>query len=245
MVPDDLTVTVAVLSMAALTLFVASLYTTYQRAQAYKRMKIQQILIKIGEEEAVLSHLLAVALPRDVRLAIRQDILHRYRRIRGLHRKFKDIDHLLEDSEQRLSSEGADAGAQLPVPSNQAVFEQWQHGFHDLMLLLQPGGLSTPMASAQRQLLVQHVLERQAECFFGHFMNQADKHKGAENRTAARGQIQQLIDWLRALGVRTERIQALLSQAEEAYQYLKQAPATEAPEAESEAKSEKATAKVG
>lgn len=220
MIPDNLTVYVAVLGMAALTLLAASLFASYQRAQAYKRLLLQRLIMDASRDEHLLQRLSPVSLPREVRVALRQDILDRYRRVKRLHGRYRGIDQLISQSEQRLNSEGGDGGGALPVPADSQVFEQWQQAFQELLLLIRTGALSRPMSVPDRQRLSNLVLERQAECLFGHYMNLADKLKSDDRTAYARSQLQQLTEWLRGLGINTERIQSLIKQAEEAYQYL-------------------------
>lgn len=220
MIPDKLTVYVAVLAMAMLTLLVASLFSSYQRAQAHKRLLIQQLQRGLRRNESLLMRLAPVSLPRDARVALRQDILDRYRRIKALNWRTPGIDSLIEQSEQRLNAEGGDAGPKTPVPADTVVFERWQQAFLELMTLVQSGSLSRPLTGEARHKLVVQILERQAECIYAHHLNQADKAKADDRRPVARRQIQQATEWIRALGVDTERVQALLKQADEAYQYL-------------------------
>ncbi len=220
MIPDNLTVYVAVLGMAMLTLLVASLFSSYQRAQAHKRLLIQQLQLGVQRNESLLMRLAPVSLPREIRLALRRDTFDRYRRIKALNRRNPGIDNLLAQSEERLNSEGGDTGPKTPVPADTAVFERWQKGFNELMQLVQGGRLSRPIAGEARHKLVVAILERQAESIFAHHMNQADEMKADGRLPMARRQIQQATEWIRALGVHTDRVEALLKQADEAYQYL-------------------------
>lgn len=220
MIPDSLTVPATVLGMAVLSLLVASLYRTYQRAQAERRMLIQRQLAAVQRNEAVLAALAAVNLPRDVRILLRRDTLGRLQRVRALYRSAPGLAARIAQARDRLDAEAPDAGSQTPVPPDAGTFDQWQHGFADLLATLHQGGLLAPPDPAERRRLAAAILERQAECLFGHFMHQADKLKGEDRKIGARSQLQQLIDWIRALGVQTSRTEDLIRQADEAYQYL-------------------------
>jgi hypothetical protein len=220
MIPDNLTIPAAVIGMAVLTVVAAGLFSSYQRGQAYKRLRLQRLLLGAHHAEDLLERLVGVSLPRDIRVLLRQDIHDRYRLVARLHSRYPEVDKLITQSEQRRAAEGSDVGKVLPVPKDYATFEQWQSGFGELLAIIQMGGLLKPLPANLRQRYRVQLLERHAECLYGHFMNQADKCKTDDRPSVARSQIQQLTERLRALGVKTDRTQELLAQAEEAYQYL-------------------------
>lgn len=220
MIPDDLNLPAAVLGMAVLTLVAAGLFSTYQRAQALKRLRIQRLIHGARRVESVLERLAPVSLPRDLRVLLREDIRDRYRLVARIHARYPDIARLIEAAEQRRAAEGADVGQTLPVADSAETLEQWQAAFRELLSTLYDGSLLKPPAGERRERLRTQVLERQAECVFGHFMNQADKFKTEGRVAAARSQVQQLTEWLRGLPLRSERTRELLDQAEEAYRYL-------------------------
>lgn len=220
MIPDNLTLPAAVLGMAVLTLVSAGLFSSYQRAQAHKRRRIQALILGVRRAEVLLSRLAPTSLPRDIRVLLRQDIHDRYRLVARIHPRYPRIQQLIEQAEQRRSAEGGDAGMVLPVPGDPETLASWQAGFGELLDMLARGGLVAPLPADLRERHRTQVIERQAECLFGHFMNQADKRKGEGRLNAARGQVQQLTESLRNLPVRTERTADLLRQAEQAYRYL-------------------------
>lgn len=220
MIPDHLTLPVAVLGMAVLTLVAAGLFSSYQRAQAYKRRRIQALILGVRRAETLLARLGPTSLPRDVRLLLRQDIHDRYRLVARIHARYPRVQELIEHAAQRRDAEAGDAGKVLPVPDGPETLASWQAGFAELLDILARSALVTPLPAEQRERYRTQVIERQAECNFGHFMNQADKRKGEGRQNAARSQVQQLTEYLRSLSIRTERTTDLLRQAEEAYRYL-------------------------
>jgi len=220
MIPDNLTIPVAVIGMAVLTVIAAGLFSSYQRGQAYKRLRLQRLMQGIQRIEVLLEQLAGVSLPRDIRVLLRQDIHDRYRLVARLYARYPQVGNLIAQSEQRRNAEGSDVGKVLPVPEDYAAFEQWQLGFSELLTIIQTDGLLRSQPAHLRQRYRVQLLERQAESLFGHFMNQADKCKADDRPSVARSQIQQLTERLRAFEIKTERTKELLTQAEEAYQYL-------------------------
>lgn len=220
MIADYLSIPVTVVGMALLTLVAAGLLSTYQRGQAYKRLRLQGLLQGARHMETLLTQMAGASLPRDVRVMLRQEIRDRYRLIARIHPRFPQVQRLITEAEQKRGAEGSDVGQALPVPDSQATFDQWQAGFRELLAILQAGALLKPPAPDLAARYRRQLLEREAECLFGHFMNQADKFKGEGRASVARTQVQQLTEWLRSLPTKTERTQDLLAQAEEAYQYL-------------------------
>lgn len=220
MIPDDLTIPAAVIGMAVLTVMAAGLFSSYQRAQAYKRLRIQHLMMHVQRMEMLLAQLASVSLPREVRVLLRQDIHDRYRTVARMYARYPQIQHLVVQSEQRCASEGVEKGKMVPVAQDYAVLEELQQAFTALLQIIQDDGLLKSLPMDLRLRYRTQILERQAETVFGYFMNQADKCKTDGRQAMARGQLQQLTERLRGLGIKTERIEELLKQAEEAYQYL-------------------------
>lgn len=220
MVPHNISIMAAVLGMVVLTILAASMVSAYQRHLAIKRQRIQRLLHGAQRGERLLTQLAGVSLPRDIRLMLRNDVLDRYRAVSMLHKSYPGIEQMIQQAQQRINAEGIDAGQVLPVPANEEVFEQWQVCIAELFELLKGKGLLRPQAPDVCQTYREQLLERQAECLFGHFMNMADQLKQSGREMVARNRIQQLSELLRALGLHTKRVNALIEQAEEAYQYL-------------------------
>ena len=220
MIPDHITVPIAVIGMTVLTLIASGLLASYQRGQAYKRLRIQRLMQGVHRAEGLLVQLAGVSLPRDIRVLLRQDIQDRYRLIARISSHSARLQGLIAQSEQRRNAEASDVGQVLPVPQDFVTFQHWQLGFSELLDMVQSGGLIKSLSTDMRQRYRLQLLERQADTVFGHFMNQADKCKTEGRLLMARSQVQQLIERLRALGINTEHTQKLQAQAEEAYQYL-------------------------
>jgi len=232
MLPDNLSVLAAVTGMVVLTVLAASLVSVYQRHLELKRQRIHRLLWGAQRAERLLAELAAISLPRDIRVLLRRDIIARYRGIARMHSAYPGITQVVSQAEQRLSAEGGDVGQVLPVPADDEVFEQWQMAIGELYELLQPGRLVTPLAAENRAELRAQLLERQAECLFGHFMHQADLLKQQDRELAARKRISQLLEMLTAQGLHSVRVQDLHRQADAAYQYLVYGPPEDAGQAE-------------
>lgn len=101
MIPDNLTLPAVVLGMAVLTLLAAGLFSTYQRAQAQKRRRIQGLLLGVRRAETLLTDLSGVSLPRDVRVLLRQDIRDRYRLVARIHPRYPEVQSLIEQADRK------------------------------------------------------------------------------------------------------------------------------------------------
>lgn len=220
MIPDNLTMPVTVIAMAVLSLLAGALFRAYQRSQQLKRARIQHLVKGARHAEHLLVDLSGVSLPREVRLALRQDIYDRYRLVGRIHSGYPRVDQLIREAEQRRGSEGGDARQALPVADSAETLTRWVNAIKEIEQIVQHGGLLKPLAVEQRSTLFTALAERHAECLFGFFMNEADKLKTGGRVLAARNRLQHLLELLRAVGARTERIMELIGQAEEAYQYL-------------------------
>lgn len=220
MIPDNLSVMVSVIALVAATLLAAGLVGAYQRHQQYRRRRIQALIQGAQRNERLLQQLSGVNLPHDIRVLLRRDIQDRYRAVAALHAGYPAIGELVQQAEQRCSSEPGDAGRQLPVPPDATVFEQWRQGMQELLALVQHNGVLRPLAAATRRDYQEQLLVRLAECLYGHHMNEADKLKQDARHMTARNRIQHLQEMLRALPSSSERIQELLAEAEAAYRYL-------------------------
>jgi hypothetical protein len=224
MIPASLNIVSAVIGLVVLTLLAASLVSAYQRHVQLKRHHIQRLLLGAQRAERLLAQLAAIALPRDIRLLLRQDILDRYRAVARLHKGYPAIEPMIQQALQRLNGEGSDVGQVLPVPADEEAFGLWQSGIAELLEVLTRGGLLRPQAPDARQTYRERLLERQAECCFGHYMHLADELKQQGRATIARSRIQHLSELLLSLDLHSKRVESLRAQAEEAYQYLMRGP---------------------
>lgn len=224
MIPDNLNSMAAVTGMVVLAVLTASLVTRYQQSQQQRRARIRQLMAGVHRLEELLQRLAGISLPGDVRILLRRDILARYRAVRRVYRGYPGVDRLIQQAEQRLNAEAPDAGAVLPVPPDTLTFEQWISGLHEVIEMVRYGRLLEPVPLTTRSGLLQQLLEREAECLYGHHMNEADKFKQADRMTQARSRVQLAQELIRGLGVRTERVNGLLGEAEQAYQFLLRGP---------------------
>jgi hypothetical protein len=220
MIPDHLNTLATVCGMALLTVLTASLVSSYHKSQQQRRARIRQLMAGILRLEGLLQSLAEVSLPREARLLLRRDILARYRTLRRVHRGYPAIDSLIRQAQNRCDSEGPDAGVVLPVPPGQEVFELWIGGLREVTDIVRYGRLHEPVPVSGRNGMLQQLLERQAECLYGHHMNQADKLKQAGRTLNARSRIQGMQEQIRSLGVHSERVDELMREAEKAYQFL-------------------------
>jgi hypothetical protein len=220
MIPGNLSIMVAVIAMVIATLLAASLVSTYQRHQHYRRRHVQALLQGAQRNERLLTQLPGVSLPRDVRVLLRRDIQDRYRAVARLYAGYPGIGDLLRQAEQRLGAEGGDSSRQLPIAPDDAVFSQWQAGMQELLAVIPQGGILRPLPPGTCQEYLSQLRERLAECLFGHYMNQANKLKQEGRHMIARNRIQHLQELLRGLGSHSERVRELLAEAESAYRYL-------------------------
>lgn len=220
MIPEHLQTLAAVAGMIILTIFAASLVTSYNTSQQLRRMRIRQLVLGVHRLEEVQQQLVGIALPRDIRLLIRRDILARYRAIKRVHSHYPDIDRQIREARQKLDAEGPDSGPAMPVPPNTQVYEQWINGLTELVQMLRFGSTHEPVPLSQRAVLLQLLLERQVECLYGHHMNEVDKLKQEGREISARSRIQTMQDLIRSLGIHTPRVEELLDESEKAYHFL-------------------------
>lgn len=225
MIPDNLNTIAAVTGMVVLAVLMASLVTRYQQSQQQRRARIRQLLAGAQQLEDLLQLLAGIPLPRDARSLLRRDILARYRAVQRVHRGYPGVGRLIRQRAQRLDSEGPDAAAALPVAPNPQTFHLWIVGLHEVIEIIRYGRLLEPVPLPTRNGVLQSLLEREAECLYGHHMHEVDKLKQAGRVAAARHRIQHLQEQIRMLGVRSDRISQLLDETEQAYQYLLHGPA--------------------
>ena len=204
----------AVLAMLALALLLGVALSRYQVYQGGVYVVVRRLDSGAAVLLAALSALRRVPLSKELRLILRSEILLRYRRIRGLHRRYPAIAERIAEAERALGAEGPrPPGGVGPVEGEQ-VLRKTSAALDQLNQALAAGQMLQPLPADVSAIFRKELTERRAEVMSRFHLVEAKRYqrRGHENR--ARTHLMALLQGLRQSGPATEFVRLLYAEAE-------------------------------
>lgn len=206
----------AVTGMLLAMLFMAAVLNRYQAHQARVRSVVARLDRGVRQIEEALSALQGMPLSRELRVALRGEVLARYQRIRKLHSRYPSIIAAIRQAETALGSEGPPgAGGVPPIDSFDALHRVL--GALDVLIDELAHGMPVqPMPRDVRAIFCRELGERRAEAAARFHLVQARQLEEKGDVTRARGHLTTLMQLLRTRGPSTEFVRELYAEAESA-----------------------------
>ncbi len=215
-VPGEWAIPVAVIGMLLAMLFMAAMVNRYQAHQARVRASVRRNQMRIDGISDCLASLQGVPLSRELRVALRGEILARYQRIRQLYPRFSDVCNKIRMAEQALQSEGArPQGGVGPIEDDQ-VFRATVAALDALIATVDQADTIQPIPRDVRAIFGRELGERRAEVMARFHLIQSMHCEREGKLTGARGHLTTLLHILRQRGPSTDFVRELYAQAEAA-----------------------------
>jgi len=209
-------VPLAVLGLVVATLVMASIVKKQQAHQATVRAAVRKHEKVLLELEGALSDLGPVPLSRELRVAVRAEILSRWQRIQSLYRRYPGI------AERVAAAEAGVAGETAPVTDSVGPIETEQ-AFRTLLQALDAlsehfrlGPLLQSIPQDVRGVFQRELGERRAEAVARFHLVQSSRLEAEGDITRARAHLTTLIQVLRSRGPSTDFVRELYVEAETA-----------------------------
>jgi hypothetical protein len=214
--PDEWGVPLVVMGMLLAMLFMAALVQRYQAHQARVRSAVRRSRSRIDGISQYLTELTGVPLSRELRVALRGEILARYQHIRRLHPRYPDIVATIRSAEHALQGEGArpDRGVG-PLEDDQA-FRTIIAALDALTDVVQQVETVQPIPRDVRVIFCRELGERRAEVMARFHLVQSMRCESEGKMTGARGHLTTLLHILRERGPSTDFVRELYAEAEAA-----------------------------
>lgn len=209
-------VPLAVLGLVLATLFMASIVKQHQIHQARVRLAVrrhERVLLQI---ESAFADLASVPLSRELRVAMRTEVLVRCRKIQALYRRYPGIRQRTLAAEAAVGSEGSPPNTGVgPIETEQA-FRKLLAALDGLLDLLGSEPLLQPLPADVRKVFLRELGERRAEANARFHLVQSSRHEAAGEIPRARAHLTTLLQILRSKGPGTEFVRELYQEAENA-----------------------------
>jgi hypothetical protein len=206
------------------TLLMASVVKYYQQQMAEKRLKIQRVLRGVDLVEGLLSRVAGCSFPAELETLLRRDILDRYQQVKKIHRRYGEIDTLLESAEHNLSQivtsrkiEIADMGQLTRITS----------AYTEAIGYLSEGWMVSPLTQEQVSGLVEMAATRRAEAVRAYHLQQANDLREADDLRGAAEHCYNIKSFLREQGPDNDQAIAWYKEAEELRMELVESMQTE------------------
>jgi len=224
-------VPLAVLGLLLATQLMGALVDRYQAYQALVGGRVRRLEAAAVQLAEALSALRGVPLSRELRLAMRGEVLARYQKIRGLDRRYPAIVDRIRAAETALHAEGAKGAGGVGPIEDEAALRRILRALDRLLGVMGPGGALQPLPADVRGIFRRELAERRAEVLSRFHLVEARRLENAGKLMRARSHLTVLLQGLRQRGPGTDFVRELCTEAESALSML----GTHAPHAAVEA----------
>ncbi|MES9939437.1 MAG: hypothetical protein ABW104_15945 [Candidatus Thiodiazotropha sp. 6PLUC2] len=169
---EQTTLFIVVGGLLVLTLVLASIIQRYNDFVEERNQKVQRILNRVTEIEALIQRIPGLPVPVEVETLLRQDILVRLQALKQIHPRYEGINQMIQAAEQAVGEVKAQPqGTQLDA----LRLEQFSRLLKEVDWLLKERRLLTPMTDEYRDRLIAALDFRHAESLYHHHIKQAER----------------------------------------------------------------------
>lgn len=204
------------------TLLMASVVNRYQQHQATVRARVRHIETGLVSIQGALDALGMVPLSKEIRVALRSDVLARYQKIRQVYRKYPAVVERIGEAEVALQSEGAPVDNDVGPIDSEQVFRSATKAIDELMEILQANAMIQKIPVDVRRIFYRELGERRAEVLSRFHLVAANRLQGEGDAARARAHVTTLLQVLRKRGPSTDFVRALYQEAESALEKIGQ-----------------------
>lgn len=219
----------AVMGMVLATLLLAAILSRYQAHQAAVRAMVRRLESGLSVISNALDALARVPLSRELRVALRGEVLARYQKIRRLHRRYPAIMDKIRAAEDALNAEGPPRSDGVGVIESEQALRRTVAALDELMAVIGHGNTLQPVPRDVRGIFQRELGERRAEAMARFHLVEARRQQGNGNISSARKHLTTLMRVLRQRGPSTDFVRELYAEAEAAFAGLTR-PQRDAPE---------------
>lgn len=169
---EQTTLFIVVGGLLVLTLVLASIVQRYNDFVEERNLKVQRILNRVTEIEALIYRIPGLPVPVEVEKLLRQDVLARLQVLKQIHPRHKSINQMIQDAQQALGQ----VKAQPQNPHLDALrVEQFSRLAKEIDWLLKERRLLVPMSDDYRAQVMATLGLKRAECLYHYHIKQAEQ----------------------------------------------------------------------
>jgi len=213
-------VPLAVLGLLSATLLMGALVNRYQAHQALVGSRVRRLEAGAAQIAEALSVLRGVPLSRELRLALRGEVLARYQKIRRLYRRYPAILERIRAAETAMHAEGAKGPGGVGPIADEPALRRTLRALDLLLGVMETGGALQPLPADVRGIFRRELGERRAEVLSRFHLVESRRLENAGNLMRARTQLTRLLQVLRQRGPATDFVRELYAEAESAMSML-------------------------
>ncbi len=213
-------VPLAVAGMLAAALLVAGLMTRYQAYLALVRVAVHDLEAGLNRIAGALDTLRSVPLSRELRVALRAEVLARLHKVGSLHRRFPQLGERVVAARRALESEGPTRSNGVGPIDNERQLHQLIAAIDSLRVLLARETTLQPIPQDVRAIFRRELGDRRAETLARYHLVKARQLEAVGKVSAARTQLTTLLHQLRHQGAPTEFVRNFYIETESALSAL-------------------------
>lgn len=215
-VPEEWAIPVVVIGMLLAMLFMAAMVNRYQAHQARVRASVRRNQMRIDGISECLTGLQGVPLSRELRVALRGEVLARYQRIRQLYPRYPELGDKIRMAEQAVQGEGARPQSGVGPLEDDQVFRATVAALDALIATVEQADTIQSIPRDVRAIFGRELGERRAEVMARFHLVQSMHCEREGKLTGARGHLTTLLHILRQRGPSTDFVRELYAEAEAA-----------------------------
>jgi len=212
--------------LVLLLLFITFAGQKYQVYQYQRQLALRHMLTGIKQVENVLSLLEGCAVPVQLLVLLRKEILARYVTIRQIDKRFDNIGGLISLAQQEIQSAQSRTPLHRLVAADRATLERYIHGLSKLISFLDIEGHIAGMNEAERKEYQNTLVNLRADYIFEYYTKASVELADQELWDDAKRQTRTILQLLQTHGLVTDHVKHLYQQAN---QHLRQLVNRQAP----------------
>ncbi|MCG7898270.1 MAG: hypothetical protein JAY99_03975 [Candidatus Thiodiazotropha lotti] len=169
---EQTTLFIVVGGLLVLTLVLASIIQRYNDFVEERNQKVQRILNRVTEIEALIGRMPGLPVPAEVLTLLRRDIHARLLALQQMHPKYEGISQMIQAAEQAIGQVKPESEERL---LDTARLEQFSRLSNEISWLLKEDRLLTPVTDTVREQLTSKLEFRRVETAYHHHIRQAER----------------------------------------------------------------------
>ena len=163
--------------LLVLTLVLASIIQRYNDYIEERNQKVQRILNRVTEIEALIGRMPGLPVPAEAETLLRRDVHARLKALQRMHPKYQGINQMIQAAEQAIGQVKPETEERL---LDTPRLEQFSRLSKEISWLLKENRLLTPVSDTVREQLTTKLEFRRVETTYHHHIRQAERLIKAE-----------------------------------------------------------------
>ncbi len=219
-IPSQYHLFLGIAGLLILFVIVASAAQKYQAWQVQKEMVLRRMLNAVRQLEDIFEMLQGAALPKQLVILLRKEVLARYVAMRQIHKGIKGIAEDIEMAQRKLQSSESMGEAGRQVASDRNVLNRYVSGLTSLIEFMQTSGRIAGMNGEDKKRFVNDLADLRAGYLNDFHSREAQGLAEQEMWSDASAHLKELLHFLSSHGPATAYVTEIYKKANAHYKQV-------------------------